>query len=57
MPIQFPSFFKDDAAKDLIRKLLTYDPKERMTSFKEFKNHPWFENFHFVSLNLFEIYL
>jgi len=49
LSLHFPNFLKDEAAKDLIKKLLTYDPKERMTSFKDFKSHPWFENFHFVS--------
>ena len=37
---QFPDFFKDEQAKDLIKKILVVDPKKRFT-FNEILNHPF----------------
>jgi serine/threonine protein kinase len=38
-PFKFPVEMSDDA-KDLVRKLLVFDPSERLTV-PEILNHPW----------------
>ena len=39
--IEFPSFYKDDAGKDLMRQMLHKDMKNRLVTIEDIRNHPY----------------
>lgn len=52
-PLKFPDLLADYAAKDLISRLLTFNPNDRLSSPTQIKQHQWFENFDFVRVFIF----
>ena len=48
--LEFPSFYKDELAKDLMRQMLNKDLEERLTTIEDIKSHPWWYDFKFDDL-------
>jgi len=39
--LEFPSFYKDEMGKDLMREMLHKDLKDRLTTIDDIKIHPY----------------
>lgn len=48
--LEFPSFYKDDEGKDLMRKMLHKDMVQRITTIDDIKSHPYCVDYNFDDL-------
>lgn len=48
--LEFPPFYRDDLGKDLMKKMLNRDMKDRLTTIDDIKSHPYCSDYNFDDL-------